>query len=103
MQDNKNDVLYSVLGYFGILVLVPILAGKDSEFCKFHANQGLILLIGEIAASVLSALGGVIFLFGLIAGLLSLVCLVFAIIGIIGAAKHEMNPLPVIGGIRLLK
>ena len=34
----------AILAYFGILVLIPILAAKDSKFARFHANQGLLFM-----------------------------------------------------------
>ena len=42
-QDIQNNKIMAILSYFGILVLVPILAAKESKFARFHANQGLIL------------------------------------------------------------
>ncbi len=103
MQNRNNEILYSILGYFGPLVLIPILAGKDSALCKHHANQALVIFIAEIAASIIAALGGFFFLFGLIGWLLSVACFVFMILGIISAAKYETNPLPVIGGIQIIR
>ncbi len=103
MPDRSNEILFSILGYFGILVLVPILAGKDSEFCKFHANQGLLLLIGEVICGILSAMGSFFFLFSIVGSLLGIAIFVFFILGLVSAAKYEMNPLPVIGGIKILK
>ncbi len=103
MQDRSNEILFSILGYFGPLVLIPIFAGKDSALCRHHANQALVIFIAEIAASVVAMLGGIFFLFGIIGWLLSVACFVFMILGIISAAKYETNPLPVIGGVRILK
>ncbi|MFA9379696.1 MAG: hypothetical protein ACERKO_01430 [Acetanaerobacterium sp.] len=103
MLDRSTEVLYSILGYIGILVMVPILAGKDSEFCKFHSNQGLLLLLGEVGAMALRHMGDVMFPLGAAGFILGLACFVFAIIGIVGAARQEMNPLPFIGQIRILK
>ena len=42
----KNKVM-AVLAYFGILVLIPIFAAKDSKFARFHANQGLVLALNN--------------------------------------------------------
>ena len=111
IQDNK---VMAILAYLGILVLIPIFAAKESKFAKFHANQGLILLICEIAWSIVytilnaifAAILGVGSLFVILSGLLgliSLVFLVFAIIGIINAAKGEMKELPIIGKYTILK
>ena len=52
---DKNKVM-GVLAYLGLLVLVPLLAAKDSKFARFHSNQGLVLLIAEGICSVLSAI-----------------------------------------------
>lgn len=39
--DVEQNKVMAILAYFGILVLIPILAAKDSKFARFHANQGL--------------------------------------------------------------
>ena len=43
---NGNKVM-AILSYFGILVLIPIFAAKDDAFARYHANQGLVLLIAS--------------------------------------------------------
>ena len=101
MEVSSNDKTYSAIGYLGILVLVPILAGKDSGYCKFHANNSLLLLIGMVASWILSAIIGAIgipFVSPLLVLLLSLVSLalgIFALIGLIYAAtgKKQAPPL----------
>jgi uncharacterized membrane protein len=106
IQDNK---VMGILAYLGILVLVPLFAAKESKFARFHANQGLILLIcaiiWQIVAYILMfflAKIGLSFL-SIIISLLSIVFLVLIIIGIINAAKGEMKELPIIGKFRILK
>lgn len=108
-DDAEKNKVMGILAYLGILCLVPILAAKDSPFAKYHANQGLVLFLLEvvlwISISVLSVvftmlnLGFVNFFLGL----LHLVPLVLLIIGIINAAAGKCVPLPLIGGIKLLK
>ena len=102
----------AVLAYFGILVLIPILASKESKFARFHANQGLILLITGVAYSIFVqvvikivsfisyALAGIV---GIALGLAWLLLLVLAIIGIINAVKGEFKQLPLIGQFQILK
>lgn len=111
-QDVEQNKVMAILAYFGILVLVPIFAAKESKFARFHANQGLILLIAAIVYSVLvQVLTSVLVqislgLLGLFAIVLSLAWLVFAvlaIIGIINAAKGEFKELPIIGKYQILK
>ncbi|MDR2253716.1 MAG: DUF4870 domain-containing protein [Bifidobacteriaceae bacterium] len=114
VEQNKS---YAILAYIGPLVLVPILAAKQSPFARYHANQGLVLFIGELAYTVVqSILLALVFnplwasgswgLYSALTGLLSLVWLfplALAIIGIINAAKGECKPLPVTGNITILK
>lgn len=102
----------AVLAYFGILVLIPILAAKESKFARFHANQGLILLITGVAYSIFVqviikivafisyALAGIV---GIALGLAWLLLLVLVIIGIINAVKGEFKQLPLIGQFQILK
>jgi uncharacterized membrane protein len=115
-KDVEQNKVMGVLAYFGILVLVPLLAAKESKFARFHANQGLILCIAIIAWAIINGLlmailGGIMLpdgwrVYGLIGTLLSLVYIIFsilAIIGIINAASGKAKELPLIGKITLLK
>lgn len=111
-QDVEQNKVMAVLAYFGILVLIPILAAKESKFARFHANQGLILLITGVAYSIFVqvvikivafisyALAGIV---GIALGLAWLLLLVLAIIGIINAVKGEFKQLPLIGQFQILK
>ena len=110
-MDDSTEKAYGVLSYIGILVLIPLIAGK-SPFARYHANQGLVLFIAEIILGVvdgiLFAILGLIPFVGLLivsilSGVVGLVSLIFMIIGIVHAANGEMKELPIIGGIKLLK
>lgn len=106
----KNKVM-GILSYLGILVLIPILAAKDSPYARFHANQGLILCIAAIlysvAYSVLSAIilaiSWRLYFIVSILGFLGIIFLVLCIIGIINAANGSAKELPFIGKYRVLK
>ena len=100
-QDNK---VMGILAYLGILVLVPILAAKESPFARFHANQGLLLLIANVAFCIIYYILMFISLtLGMIFSILSIGFIVFIVIGIINAVKGEMKELPIIGKYRILK
>ncbi len=110
-MEDSNDKVYGILSYIGILVLVPLLAGK-SQFARFHANQGLVLLIADfilgvlisITTLVLSPLGIIgSILGGIVSGVFGLCIFVMIIMGVVNAANGEMKPLPIIGGIKLIK
>ena len=98
-RESVENQKLSVLSYVWPLALIPlILRGKD-DFARYHANQGLVLLIAEGIASVgLSILGleSLSFLVGL-AGLAG------TIKGISNVLRGKKEPLPFIGGINLLK
>ncbi len=91
--DVEANKVFAVLSYFWILWLIPLLAAKESKFARFHANQGLILFIASIICGIVPILGW----------LLSIVVLVFAIMGIIAAAQGQAKDLPLIGKIKLIK
>lgn len=115
-QSPQDDVStnkgYAILSYFSLLVLVPIFAAKNSKFARFHANQGLVLLIAEALYGIATAVIVAIFtlinwlvasIFSTILGLGSILFLVLAILGIVSAAQGECKPLPVLGKITILK
>jgi len=111
-DDAQQNKVMAILAYFGPLVLIPIFAAKDSKFARFHSNQGVVLLLACIAYSIVySVLSGILlaisgtlfFIFSILGFACSCGITVLAIIGIINAAKGEMKPLPLIGGIKILK
>ena len=117
--DIENNKILSLFAYLGILFLVPLLACPNSKYARFHTNQGIILLIVNVAASiVVSILTGIAagigmavevigVLLGLVCSLLglavSVVVLVFVIIGIINAVQGKAKELPIIGKYKILK
>lgn len=100
--DVEKNKVYALLAYVGPLFLVPLLAAKDSAFAKYHANQGLILVIGEIGLFII--FGCFFFVIAWIpyihccaimpVPLLGLACVAYSIIGIINAVNGKMKPLP---------
>ncbi len=96
-NDVKSNKGMSILAYFGILVLIPIFAAKDSPFARYHSNQGLILLICGLIAVILGRIWGVL---GWIA---DIIVFILFIIGIVNAANGRAKELPVVGKFRLLK
>lgn len=103
-DDIAKNKVYAVLAYFTILVLIPIFIAKDSKYARYHANQGLVLLLFEIVGSILVGVVAAISstLGSICSGLLGLVTFVLLIIGIINAVDGRAKELPVIGNIRIL-
>ena len=103
-QDAADNKWLALIGYLGILFLVPLLAAPKSEFARFHANQSLILFIASavlgIAVSIVSWIPLIGWLVSLVASVLPLV---FIIIGMINAYNEKAKELPFIGQYRILK
>ena len=104
IEKNKN---ISILAYLSWLVLIPLLAAKDSPFARFHCNQGIVMAIAEIVVGVALALLGMIpyvgWVFTILGSLVELVCILLAILGIVNAANGKAKELPIVGGFRILK
>jgi uncharacterized membrane protein len=116
--DAEQNKVMALLSYFGILVIIPILAAGSSPFARFHANQGIVLLIAMIGYAIVDAILTAVFraifwsglemwsIYSMLSTVLNLVYIVFtvlAIIGIINALNGRMQELPVIGKFRILK
>lgn len=98
--DAQSNKFLCILCYFGLLLLIPLLTQPNSRYCKFHSNQGLVLMLLMIAASIVA----VVPILGWIA---AVVCYVFGfvcwIIGISNTCSGKMKPLPLIGKIIILR
>lgn len=84
-EDVAQNKVMAILAYCGILILIPLFAGKDSKFTRFHVNQALVLLI----ASCLCCTTPITF--------------VLMIMGIVNAAKGQAKRLPITGKFNILK
>ncbi len=104
-DDAEKNKTFGILAY--ILFFIPLLAAKDSPFAKYHANQGLALFLTMIvsltALTILSFIPFIGFVFSLLHVLVYLGFLVLVVLGIVNAAAGKCVPLPVIGGIKLIK
>lgn len=106
---DSNDITtnkgISILSYLSILVLVPLLAAKNSPFARFHANQGLLLLILSVSSTILNGilstvhLGWIGWIVSSVIGIFTFVCM---ILGIVNAAQGRAVRLPIIGNIEIL-
>ena len=109
-NDANNEKLCAILSYLliGIIWYFADEKMKKSSFAKFHAKQGLVLIIAEILYSlVLGIIFSILFvplmfggmIFGLVGvyRILQIIPLIFLIIGIINAANDKEKELPIIG------
>ena len=100
-QDIQDNKIWGALSYLGILFFLPLVVnGGSSKFGRFHANQGFILFLLEIACSIACALLGWIPLVGwIIKTVLGLAVTILMVIGIVNAATGKAKELPFIGGL----
>ena len=127
-QEVESGKGMSVLAYFGILALIPYFAEKKNKFVRFHAVQGMNLMLVLVAYAILSGvIQGIVSsatlsncvnsfwgygarcdytattITSLIFGLIGLAIAVVAIIGIVNAAQGKTKELPIIGKIKIIK
>ena len=104
--DVQTNKAMGVLSYLGILVLIPLLAARNSPFARFHCNQGIVLALAEALAGIVLGIGRSLpligWIFRLVGGLASVAWIVLAIIGIVNAVNGRAKELPIIGGIKIL-
>ena len=93
--ENRQTRKITALCYVGPLFFVPLLLRKDSQYVRFHANQGCALFLCELAAFFL--------LYGLIGLALKLGCILLAVRGVKNAAAGIEERLPYIGNWNIIK
>lgn len=55
-EDVQQNKVFGILAYIGILFLVPLLAARDSQYARFHTNQGIVLFITDIILGIVSGI-----------------------------------------------
>ncbi len=91
-----------VMGGLAYLIFfLPLLVCPDSQFGRFHANQGLLLLIVGFAGSFIL---GIIPIIGwIILPFFGLAVFILAIYGLINGLNGKVKELPLFGHFRLIK
>lgn len=122
----SNEVkTYSILSYIGILWIIGLFVPqKDDKSLKFHIGQGMILTILEVGLGIISSIlnsvlianifrqeiitwgmnTGVytvgtfgLVLMGLISWTVTIIAIVYAVIGISNVLNNKQKELPIIG------
>ena len=112
IHDQKKEKFLAMLGYLPPLFFIPLLAAPQSKFCRFHANQALMVFLCLAALQVATPLVLNVFLLlpftaGILLNLLSLL-LKYAPIALVGigmyhAFSEKCVRLPWIGDFDLIK
>lgn len=109
-EDIEKNKVMAALAY--LLFFLPLVACPDSKFGRFHANQGLLVLIasvgGGIVIAILSAIltlisWRLIIIGSLLYTVFYIAIAVLVVLGIINAVNGKAKELPLIGHIKIIK
>jgi len=95
---NSNEKIMCMLAY--LIFFLPLIVIPNSDSGKFHANQGLLILLLSIALSIIAMipiLGWIVGIFGWI------FVVILIVMGMINANNMETKELPLIGKFRIIK
>ena len=87
---------FAVISYISFLCIIALLLKKDNRFALYHAKQGLVLFVFEVAAFILSViplLGGLIRILGV------LMFTLVSLWGILQALSGGYKRLPILSDI----
>ncbi|MDD3345014.1 MAG: hypothetical protein PHO34_01055 [Candidatus Omnitrophica bacterium] len=92
----REGKFFAVISYVSFLCIITLVLKKDNPFALYHAKQGLVLFVMEVAAFILS----IIPLLGLLIGVFGYAVFFLASIwGIMQAALGQYCRIPLISGI----
>ena len=117
-EEIENGKLMALLSYIGILALIPYFAEKENKYVRFHAIQGLNLLIINLVVSAASFVVAIVatvlfiipvigwilgFLLYLVIGLVPVGLLVISILGVVYSLQGNAKELPIVNQIKFIK
>lgn len=93
-----------IAGLSYIIFFLSFMNGNKKTFNKFHANQGLLLLMLIILANVVNiALSYFPVIYQVSMVIFMIIIIYFFFIGVKSAAEGEMKEFPIIGKIKFIK
>ena len=96
-MDTKTTSIVAYLTWIGLII--AFVAG-DKEGAKFHLNQALIIFLGGLIIGVVGIVPVLGWIVALVGGIFLFVCW---IIGLIAAINQEEKRIPLIGNITIIK
>ena len=95
-KEIQEGKFFAVIAYISFLCIVSLTLKKDNKFALYHAKQGLVLFVFEVAGFILSILP----LLGPIIKVLAVVILgLLSLVGILQALNSTAGRIPVISEI----
>ena len=99
-EKNMNKKTTGIIAYITWIGWIVAFCAGDKEGAKFHLNQALVILIGQIIAGVISFIP---YVGGIVNAILSIFLFVCWIMGLIYACQEQEKEVPLIGQIKILK
>ncbi len=96
-MDKKTTGIVAYIHWIGWIVAY---CAGDKEGAKFHLNQALVILIGQIIAIVINFIP---YVGGIVCTILSIFLFVCWIMGLIYACQDQEKEVPLLGQIKILK
>ena len=92
-NDISENIRFAVLLYLGPLCFLGF-TKKESDFCLFHAFQGLVQFICLLVSVIFYIKASVLLIFAL---LFTVFFFIFSVAGILNVLNGEKKPVPVLG------
>lgn len=95
-----------------ILFFIPLIAAPNSKYARFHANQGLLLVLLGIALGIVISILTTVFAFisyrllgiiGILSTIIWIGLMVLWIMGLVNGFSGKTKELPIIGKIKIIK
>ena len=99
-KEKEDGKVMAILSYISLLSLIPYFTEKENKWVRFHAIQGVNLLIIEV---IFMIIGRIPLLGWVIGWICNIIVLVLSIIGIVNVCNGETKELPIVGGIKFIK
>lgn len=92
-QLSEENRMAAIMSYIPLLCFIPLLNMPENKTARFHARQGVLLFVIELAALILLVDGIANFIFKTVL----IVALGFSVVGLYFALKGKNYKLPFIG------
>jgi len=94
-KKTPDENIISAIGYIWLLFLIPLFLKKDSQYCQFHAKQGMVLFIFSLLVMILGGVPVVGWLIIMPLGWLAIIIL--TLLGFVNALQGKQWKMPILG------
>ncbi len=102
-KKNMGKRLTGAVSYITIIGWIIAFVLGDRKGAKVHLNQSLVIVVANLILTIVAKVLGGIAIVSTILWVLDIILFVLMILGFIRAIMGNDKPLPIIGGIKILK